>query len=221
MKTILFKMSNGGVANYPPTPEVIALMMGSGYGWELKRINQEALKFIVPNVSGSWPGFSLEFATEWATAIGLGGLTEAEAIDLIRRRIQLRRGYTASALVEPDTLPHHLICMGDCAEDNCCGRYFRDAIVWDDGIDNKCTCDMDRCRGVHMDKIRIMRNAELAKKDTSFMRAVESGDTSAQTIIATEKQTLRDIPQTFDLTTENDSPEELKQKWPAGLPKDN
>ena len=80
---------------------------------------------------------------------------------------------------------------------------------------------MDRCRGVHMDKIRIMRNAELAKKDTSFMRAVESGDTSAQTIIATEKQTLRDIPQTFDLTTENDSPEELKQKWPAGLPKDN
>ena len=81
--------------------------------------------------------------------------------------------------------------------------------------------NMTKARAIHMDKIRIMRNAELAKKDISFMRAVESGDTSAQTIIATEKQTLRDIPQTFDLTTENDSPEELKQKWPAGLPKDN
>jgi len=50
------------------------------------------------------------------------------------------------------------------------------------------------------------------------MKAVEADDGSHK-VIATEKQVLRDIPQTFDLTTKNDSPEELKQKWPDELPK--
>jgi hypothetical protein len=78
------------------------------------------------------------------------------------------------------------------------------------------TVNMAKARGIHMDKIRVVRNAELAAKDITFMRAVEAGDTSTQATIATEKQTLRDIPQTFDLTT--DTPEELKAKWPVQLP---
>ena len=49
------------------------------------------------------------------------------------------------------------------------------------------------------------------------MKALEADDGSS-TAIATEKQALRDIPQTFDLTT--DTPEELKEKWPEGLPKE-
>ena len=76
--------------------------------------------------------------------------------------------------------------------------------------------NMAKARAIHMDKIRTARNAELAAKDITFMRAVEAGDTSAQATIATEKQTLRDIPQTFDLTT--DTPEQLKAKWPSELP---
>ena len=64
--------------------------------------------------------------------------------------------------------------------------------------------------------IRSVRNAELVTRDTTFMRAVETGNTDAQTAIGTEKETLRDIPQTFDLSA--DSPEELKSKWPAALP---
>jgi len=70
-----------------------------------------------------------------------------------------------------------------------------------------------------MDKIRTVRNSELAKKDIEFMKALELEDDSHK-VIATEKQVLRDIPQTFDLTTENNSPEELKQKWPENLPKE-
>ena len=77
---------------------------------------------------------------------------------------------------------------------------------------------MDKARLIHMDKIRSIRNRELAAKDISFMRAVEDGNTDTQATIATEKQTLRDIPQTFDLTT--DTAEELKNKWPEGLPKE-
>lgn len=78
--------------------------------------------------------------------------------------------------------------------------------------------NMTKARAIHLTEIRRVRNAELAAKDTTFMRAVEAGDTSTQTTIATEKQTLRDIPATFDITTGVDTPEKLMAKWPAELP---
>ena len=218
MRNILFRKANGGVVRTSVTAEVIALMTGQGYGWDATRINREAAKFTIPSVDGSWAGFSLEFGTEWATAAGRGRLTEDEVFDLIRRRSQLRHGYTASALVEADELPHHLTCEGDCSEDDCCGRYFRDALVWDDGVDNKCTCDMARSRGVHMDRIRVVRNAELVKEDVNMLKAIEAGDASTQSTVATKKQVLRDIPATFDITTGVDTPEALKAKWPTELP---
>jgi len=77
--------------------------------------------------------------------------------------------------------------------------------------------NMEKARGIQMDKIREVRNKELAKKDIEYMRALEADDGSS-TAIVVEKQALRDIPQTFDLTT--DTPEELKAKWPEGLPKE-
>jgi len=76
--------------------------------------------------------------------------------------------------------------------------------------------NMPKARIIHMDVIRKVRNAELAKLDIPFMRAVETGDTGAQATIAVEKQTLRDIPQTFDLTAR--TPQQLKEKWPTELP---
>ena len=80
--------------------------------------------------------------------------------------------------------------------------------------------DMERARAIQMADIRVVRNAELAAKDITFIRAIEAGDTDAQATIATEKQVLRDIPQTFDLTTDNNTPKELKEKWPEELPKE-
>ncbi len=77
--------------------------------------------------------------------------------------------------------------------------------------------NMDKARGIQMNKIREIRNRELAKKDIEYMKALEAEDDSHKAI-AVEKQKLRDIPQTFDLTT--DKPEELKEKWPEGLPKE-
>jgi len=78
--------------------------------------------------------------------------------------------------------------------------------------------NMTKARAIHLEKIRLVRNAELAKEDITFMRAVEAGDTDTQATIATKKQTLRDIPATFDITTDVDTPEKLKAKWPAELP---
>ena len=69
-----------------------------------------------------------------------------------------------------------------------------------------------------MGVIRKARNLELAAKDVTFMRAIEAGDTDAQATIATEKQVLRDLPATFDITTDAGTPELLKAKWPTELP---
>ena len=78
--------------------------------------------------------------------------------------------------------------------------------------------NMTKARAIHLEEIRKVRNAELGKEDVTFMRAVEAGDTDTQATIATKKQTLRDIPATFDITTDVDTPEKLKAKWPTELP---
>jgi hypothetical protein len=78
--------------------------------------------------------------------------------------------------------------------------------------------NMTKARAIHLAQIRRVRNAELVKEDITFMRAVEAGDTDTQATIATKKQTLRDIPATFDITTGVDTPEQLKAKWPTELP---
>ena len=80
------------------------------------------------------------------------------------------------------------------------------------------TTNMTKARVVHLTEIRRVRNAELVKEDVTFLRAVEAGDTDTQATIATKKQTLRDLPATFDITTDVDTPEKLKAKWPTELP---
>jgi len=78
--------------------------------------------------------------------------------------------------------------------------------------------NMTKARAVHLTEIRRVRNEELVKEDVTFMRAVEAGDASAQAAVATKKQTLRDIPATFDITTGVTTPEALKARWPSELP---
>ena len=78
--------------------------------------------------------------------------------------------------------------------------------------------NMTKARAIHLAEIRRVRNEELAKEDITFMRAVEDGDTDAQATIQAKKQTLRDLPATFDITTDVDTPETLKGKWPTELP---
>ena len=93
--------------------------------------------------------------------------------------------------------------------------YFFNAYQWDGAA---VVVDMTKARAIHMDKIRRVRNEELVKEDIMFMRAVEAGDTSAQSAVATKKQTLWDIPATFDITTGVTTPELLKGRWPTELP---
>ena len=78
--------------------------------------------------------------------------------------------------------------------------------------------NMTKARAIHLTEIRRVRNEELVKEDITFMRAVEAGDASAQSTVATKKQVLRDIPATFDITTGITTPELLKARWPSELP---
>lgn len=112
----------------------------------------------------------------------------------------------------------------------CCGTYFRYAGLpdsegrrsavggaWEMDTDGRPKVNMPKARLVHMDHIRKARNTELAKLDLTFMRAIEDGDGAEQTRIAAQKQVLRDIPQTFSLSTYK-TPGNLKAAWPSELP---
>ena len=78
--------------------------------------------------------------------------------------------------------------------------------------------NMTRARAIHLAEIRRVRNAELEKEDINMLQAIEAEDASAQSTVTTKKQVLRDIPATFDITTDVDTPEKLKAKWPTELP---
>ena len=92
-------------------------------------------------------------------------------------------------------------------------RLFRNA--WsDDG--NDVIVNMSDARDIHMDDIRIDRDKALLELDITFMRAVEDGDTDEQDAASTAKQALRDIPETFDLSSAS-TPEQLTVLWPDDL----
>ena len=78
--------------------------------------------------------------------------------------------------------------------------------------------NMTKARAIHLEAIRKVRNEELAKEDINLMIANESGTSSEQDAVKAKKQTLRDLPATFDITTDVDTPEKLKAKWPSELP---
>ena len=78
--------------------------------------------------------------------------------------------------------------------------------------------NMTKARAIYLAEIRRVRNEELAKEDINLMIANESGTSSEQDAGKAKKQTLRDLPATFDITTDVDTPEKLKAKWPAALP---
>lgn len=76
--------------------------------------------------------------------------------------------------------------------------------------------DLLKARGIHMARIRAARDEALKVKDIEFMRAVEGGDAAAQTRIAGEKQALRDLPASTDLTAAK-TPADLRAIWPVEL----
>ena len=108
------------------------------------------------------------------------------------------------------------------------GQYFRCGAnglgvdgAWEMGAGGLPVVDMVQARVVHMEHIRLARNAELDRIDiTPQYRAAERSrisDPSAWDAIEVIKQALRDLPATFDVSQPT-TPQALKDLWPAGLP---
>ena len=77
--------------------------------------------------------------------------------------------------------------------------------------------DITKARAIHMDRIRVYRNAELAKEDINYQIAFEQDNNSKKNSVASKKQMLRDIPSTFNLSGATNGTE-LDALWPSELP---
>ena len=117
----------------------------------------------------------------------------------------------------PDPGPHYIVEDSDLPGGSVSveNDYFFDAWEWDGSA---VAVNMTKARAIHLTEIRRVRDEELVKLDVPWMKAVEAGDTDAQATIKGQKETLRDLPATFDLTTDVDTPEKLFARWPSELP---
>ncbi len=62
--------------------------------------------------------------------------------------------------------------------------------------------DMVKARKIHLDRIRVKRNAKFAALDIESLKAIEKSDTVTLAAIAAQKQALRDLPQTIAASLE-------------------
>jgi hypothetical protein len=100
------------------------------------------------------------------------------------------------------------------ADDIPADRTWRDAWRAQEG---KIAVDRGAAEAVHMNRIRAARNRELERLDKEIAKA-EDSDGKPATALRAERQRLRDIPQTFDLSRAG-SLDDLKAIWPEGLPR--
>lgn len=92
-------------------------------------------------------------------------------------------------------------------------RIFRNAWVKGKGAVD---VDMVKARDIHMERIRVARDRQLTKLDVDYARADERNDGPLKVQIAQQKQGLRDLPQTLDLSAAT-TPEQLVAIWPQEL----
>ncbi len=92
-------------------------------------------------------------------------------------------------------------------------RTFRNAWAAPQAGSDVIQINMAAAKDIWRDKIRQARIDPLASLDTAYMKAIEQGNTSEQTSIATQKQALRDAPATSAIDAAL-TPEELKAVQP-------
>lgn len=76
--------------------------------------------------------------------------------------------------------------------------------------------DLTKAKEIFKDKVREVRNPKLTALDADYMKALEDGDTAAQSAIATVKQALRDAPAASSIDASTDMAG-LKAAWDASL----
>jgi hypothetical protein len=76
--------------------------------------------------------------------------------------------------------------------------------------------DMTTAKTLFKEKIRQVRQPLLEAQDVLYMKAIEDGDSSAQSTVATKKKELRDAPAASAITNAK-TVAELKAAWNTSL----
>ena len=76
--------------------------------------------------------------------------------------------------------------------------------------------DMTAAKVIFKDKIRQVRKPLLEAQDVLYMKAIEDGNSSAQSTVATKKKELRDAPAASAITNAT-TIAELKSAWNTSL----
>ena len=92
-------------------------------------------------------------------------------------------------------------------------RYFRDAWTLSGTVISE---DLATAKTIFKDKIREVRKPLLEAQDVLFMKAMEDGDSTEQSTIATKKKELRDAPAASAITNAK-TIAELKAAWNTSL----
>jgi hypothetical protein len=146
------------------------------------------------------PDTGVTCVTRCVPSAKLAGETEEEFAERVATKLELTR----YSIVDDDP-----ILDGD--------RTFRNALKCVDGVFSH---DMTKARTLWMDRIRMYRDAELARLDVETIKAVGGGDDVRRAEVEAQKQILRDITATFDLSV-CATTEQLKAAWPVEVPRSN
>ena len=92
-------------------------------------------------------------------------------------------------------------------------RHFRNAWTLSGTVISE---DMTTAKTLFKDKIREVRKPLLEAQDVLFMKAMEDGDSTEQSTIATKKKELRDAPAASAITNAT-TIAELKSAWNTSL----
>lgn len=90
-------------------------------------------------------------------------------------------------------------------------RYFRNA--WIECEEKAIKHDIEKCKKIHVDNLRIERNKKLAELDAPMLRALEDDNKELVAELKAMKQELRDMPANLDMDNLN-SLEEIKAVRP-------
>jgi hypothetical protein len=108
MKVVVHNRTEGGVTISNFSPTLLAVMTGTGHGWNQERIDYEVGKFVAA-------GKAEDIVRPYMEAVANGGVTEAQAIELIRAKNH-QADCLGCTVIEDTDLPTD--------------RYFRDAWEW-------------------------------------------------------------------------------------------
>ena len=92
-------------------------------------------------------------------------------------------------------------------------RHFRNAWTLSGTVISE---DMTTAKTIFKNKIREVRKPLLEAQDVLYMKAIEDGDSSAQSTIASKKKELRDAPAASAITNAK-TITELKAAWNTSL----